>query len=156
MHYIICYCFCLLTCCRFIVGTCFALDFKFKIRARAQFLTPSITYTVNLVFKFYNERNLTRQPNILLKYKVRGQTKTSSFSYLAVKRDDDWWMVELCHFTSQGTIADFEIIFEDNHPYIVVDGIEFLPVEELEKVIDHFIYICLNYIWSINQLTLET
>ncbi|KAJ9538349.1 hypothetical protein OSB04_031082 [Centaurea solstitialis] len=100
----------------------------FKVHGRARFLSPGITYTVNIVFKFIDEEcNSTKPVYVGLKYKLDEKT-TSSISYLADGREDGWMMVELYQFTSEGTNFDLEIRFEDSE----FEGIEFRPQEKVE------------------------
>lgn len=88
---------------------------------------------MNFVFKFKNGKE-SKEPYIALKYKLEGETKTS-IVYLADERKDEWLMAELYQFTSDETIVDLEIIFEANKEWLVVEGIEFQPLEEVSRQI---------------------
>ncbi|XP_071737348.1 uncharacterized protein [Rutidosis leptorrhynchoides] len=114
---------------RFLVG--YALTSKFKSHVKAQFLSPHITYTVNFVIKPVF-RSKSKHAMIRMMYKFGRENRTFSL-FVADKREDDWWMLELFQFTSQGTTADFEIIFVVSNPAIVVEGIEFQPVEIVDN-----------------------
>ncbi|PWA48688.1 protein kinase-like domain-containing protein [Artemisia annua] len=92
----------------------------FKTHVKTQLLSPSITYTVNLVY--YNSSS-HKQVYVDLKYRLRGEA-TTSIVYLANRRDDDQlYMAELYQFTSDGSIVDLEIIFENSGTRNVVEGI---------------------------------
>ncbi|KAJ0859256.1 putative protein kinase RLK-Pelle-CrRLK1L-1 family [Helianthus annuus] len=117
---------------RFAVGTYlyFYADKDVKItHVRTQFLSPGITYTVNLVFKFTYTEDKARCEPIYLKYKLEGETE-SSISHLACDRDDGWWMCELYQLTCDQRIVHLPILFEGfNHSNsIQVEGIEFKPL----------------------------
>ncbi|GKD69373.1 kinase-like domain, phloem protein 2-like protein [Tanacetum coccineum] len=79
----------------------------FKTHVTTQFLSPFIKYTVNLVLMdIYS--NL-KQKYVNLKYKLQGETRTSTV-YLANRRlDDSYYVAELYQFTSDGRIIDLEI-----------------------------------------------
>ncbi|PWA93805.1 protein kinase-like domain, Phloem protein 2-like protein [Artemisia annua] len=102
----------------------------FKTHVKAQFLSPSITYTVNLV---YNSPSSDKQVYVDLKYRLRGEA-TTSVVYLANRRQDDWlYMAELFQFTSDGSIVDLEFFFENSGTNIDgVEGIMFQPLEIVE------------------------
>ncbi|GJZ42058.1 hypothetical protein Tco_0588944 [Tanacetum coccineum] len=98
----------------------------FITHVKTHFLSPLITYTVNLVFDIssYGE-----QAYVDLKYRLKGETPTSTV-YLANKRKDDrLYMAELYQFTSEGSIVDLEIMFDDCETNIGVEGILFQPLE---------------------------
>ncbi|KAK1417783.1 hypothetical protein QVD17_26917 [Tagetes erecta] len=124
---------------RFVVGPYQYENGRVKTHVKTQFLTPLITYAVNLVFKFRRIVNKTGCPELVrLKYKLQGETE-SSIAYLADERKDGWWMCELYQFTSQDhRTIDLEIIFDGFHGYhyfgnaIEVEGIEFRPLEKVE------------------------
>nr|XP_043628063.1 uncharacterized protein LOC122599568 [Erigeron canadensis] len=108
---------------RFPAGNYSKYNGRFKACVKTEFLTPLMTYTVNLVFKYTNE--------VWFDYKLDGET-CSHTSHLAYKREDDLMRVELYHFTSDGTTVDLEIIFEHISGYILVEAIEFHPLENEE------------------------
>ncbi|KAJ0859260.1 putative protein kinase RLK-Pelle-CrRLK1L-1 family [Helianthus annuus] len=125
---------------RFAVGTClyFPCDGILKTHVKSQFLSPGITYTVNIVFKFENPKVRKGYELISLRYKLQGETE-SSISHLAYEREDGWWMCELYHFTCDRRTVDLQILFEDflTSPYsysIKVEGIEFQPLEKVEHI----------------------
>ncbi|KAM0070308.1 putative protein kinase RLK-Pelle-CrRLK1L-1 family [Helianthus debilis subsp. tardiflorus] len=118
---------------------------KWEADVKTQFLSPGITYTVNLVFKFYSERERRCEP-ISLKYRLQGERfepislkyrlqgeRESSISYIAYEREEGWWACELYQFTTDHRTVDLQILFEgfDNryYSYILVEGIEFQPLE---------------------------
>ncbi|KAL8209955.1 hypothetical protein R6Q57_006687 [Mikania cordata] len=103
-----------------------------KTRVIARYLSPGITYTVNLVFKFVQPEKAVEHTS--LKYKLEGVAKSST-SYSPYKREDGWWMCELYQFTSNHTTIDLHILFKGFDRDIQVEGIEFQPleIEEDEK-----------------------
>ncbi|PWA86251.1 protein kinase-like domain, Phloem protein 2-like protein [Artemisia annua] len=102
----------------------------FKTRVKTQLLSPAITYTVNLVLHC---SSYCDQAYVDLKYRLSGESTTSTV-YLANERREDWlYTAELYQFTSDGSIVDLEIIFENSGTNIVgVEGIMFQPLEIVE------------------------
>ena len=97
---------------RFAKGSFIAYMGRFNTHARTRFLSPGITYTVNLVFKFLDvEKNSIKPRLISLEYKLEGEAK-SYISYLAYGREDGWMMAELFQFTNIMRPADLEIQFK--------------------------------------------
>ncbi|KAK9075450.1 hypothetical protein SSX86_003773 [Deinandra increscens subsp. villosa] len=120
---------------RFVVGSYYIdsyneSEWSSKTRVKTQFLSPGVTYTVNLVFKFIFPSEVRFHDLLSLKYKLQGEAKTS-ISFIACERDDGWWMCELCQLTSDHRIVDLEILFE-GLGYILAEGIEFRPLEKVE------------------------
>ncbi|GKC65219.1 hypothetical protein Tco_1097817 [Tanacetum coccineum] len=102
----------------------------FKTHVKTQLLSPSITYTVNLVFKGSNDR----YGYVGLKYRLSGEPTTSTV-YLGNRREEPYmYMAELYQFTSDGNTVDLEIDFDDNHGTTIdgVEGILFQPLEIVE------------------------
>ncbi|KAM0070254.1 putative phloem protein [Helianthus debilis subsp. tardiflorus] len=111
---------------------------ELKTRVRTQFLSPQITYTVNLVFKIADEdkENIPKHYLIRLSYRLKGDAK-ASVSYLADKREDGCYMLELYQFTSDQRSVDLEITFYDHWYHLKVEGIEFRPLEKVgHKVLE--------------------
>ncbi|KAM0070294.1 putative protein kinase RLK-Pelle-CrRLK1L-1 family [Helianthus debilis subsp. tardiflorus] len=114
-----------------------------KTQVRSQFLSPGITYTVNLVFNFEKEDNMEEDfkgcQDISLKYRLQGE-RESSISYLAYQIEDRRWACELYQFTTDHRTVDLQILFEGfNRRYdscINVQGIEFQPLENVEHIDD--------------------
>ncbi|PWA85445.1 protein kinase-like domain, Phloem protein 2-like protein [Artemisia annua] len=101
----------------------------FNVHIRTQFLTPSIRYTVNLVF--CKDGLFKEQKYVGLKYKLEGETKTS-IAYLATTTKDNCsFIAELYQFTSSGRTFDLEIVFEDHKDDLEVEGILFQPLEKV-------------------------
>lgn len=117
--------------CRFVVG-CYEPPHsrKYKTHIRSQFLSPQITYAVNFIFKCIYRQETKQLIRIAIKYRLEGETKTS-IVYLADEREDEWLMAELYQFTSDGTTVDLEIIIDHDNDPIVVEGIEFQPLERV-------------------------
>ncbi|KAI3690155.1 hypothetical protein L2E82_48130 [Cichorium intybus] len=113
---------------RFAVEYCATFCSKFKTNVRTQFLSPHITYKVNLVFSLGD----TKKDNEYLgfTYILTGETEPW-VSYYAAIREDGWLIAELFHFTSESRNVDLEIRFECLNA-IAVEGIEFQPLERLE------------------------
>ncbi|PWA43313.1 protein kinase-like domain, Phloem protein 2-like protein [Artemisia annua] len=102
----------------------------FKVHIRTQFLTPSIRYTVNLVFCTDNSNK--KQKYVALRYKLEGETETS-IVYLATETQDGYsFIAELYQFTSNGRTFDLEIVFEDHTDNLEVEGILFQPLGKVE------------------------
>ncbi|MFS7928226.1 putative protein kinase RLK-Pelle-CrRLK1L-1 family [Helianthus anomalus] len=124
---------------RFAVGTFayYSKDEIWKADVETQFLSPGITYTVNLVFKFQGEREYKGCEDISLKYRLQGE-RESSISYLAYEREDGWWACELFQFTCDYRTVDLQIMFEEfgMSSIISVEGIEFQPLENVEHIDD--------------------
>ncbi|KAJ0628960.1 putative protein kinase RLK-Pelle-CrRLK1L-1 family [Helianthus annuus] len=123
---------------RFAVGTYHWFGGVLRTHAKTQFLSPGITYAVNLVFKYYREGKRRCEP-IFLKYRLQGE-RESSISYIAYEREDGWWACELYQFTTDHITVDLQILFEgfDNSAYfkVEVEGIEFQPLENEEHIDD--------------------
>ena len=101
----------------------------FKTHVKTQFLSPSVIYTVNLVYNCFSDG---KQVYVDLKYRLRGEA-TTSVVYLANQRQGDWLhMAKLYQFTSDGSIVDLEIDFENSGNNI--DGVESILFQPLEKV----------------------
>ncbi|GKB94056.1 zinc finger, CCHC-type containing protein [Tanacetum coccineum] len=99
----------------------------FETHMKSQLLSPSITYTVNLVFHASSYHD---QAYVDHKYKLSGETTTSTVYLANPRKDDDFFMAELYQFTSDGSIVDLEIIFENFAANIDgVEGIMFQPLE---------------------------
>ncbi|XP_023742341.1 uncharacterized protein LOC111890454 [Lactuca sativa] len=112
---------------RLIVNDNIPLCWKFKTHVRTQFLSPHIMYTIHLVFNL----EYRSSDYLGLGYILAGETKSST-SYFADKREDGLLMAELYHFTSDKRNVDLEITFECQNP-LIVEGIEFQPMERVEK-----------------------
>ncbi|GJY58081.1 hypothetical protein Tco_0457973 [Tanacetum coccineum] len=100
----------------------------FKTHLKTELLSPLITYTVNLVFRGY----YPIEECIDFKYRLKGETTTSTVN-LANRRIADYFdIAELCQFNSDGSIVDIEIDFEAHGTNILVEGISFDPLEKVE------------------------
>ncbi|KAM0070297.1 putative protein kinase RLK-Pelle-CrRLK1L-1 family [Helianthus debilis subsp. tardiflorus] len=121
---------------RFTAGT-YEYFFKnevWKADVKTQFLSPGITYTVNLVFTFRHPVIEGRCSCIGLNYRLKGETE-NSISHLAYVRDDGWWMCELYQLTTDHTTVDLQILFHSSSffsPLMEIEGIEFRPLEKVE------------------------
>nr|GEV20255.1 protein kinase-like domain, phloem protein 2-like protein [Tanacetum cinerariifolium] len=104
----------------------------FETHVKTQFLSPSITYTVNLVFFAFS---ISKRHHVDLTYRLRGETTTSTV-YIANRREvDGLYMAELCQFTSHGSIVECDIIFDNHASNLQVEGILFQPLEKVEDPI---------------------
>ncbi|KAF5774366.1 putative protein kinase RLK-Pelle-CrRLK1L-1 family [Helianthus annuus] len=105
---------------------------RLKTHVRSQFLSPGITYTVNLVFKFEYPKD---EPTIFLGHILQGQ-RESSISYLAYRREDGRWACELYQFTTDHRTVHLQILFKGYHLYGVIqlEGMEFQPLENVENI----------------------
>lgn len=122
----------------------------FKTHVRAQFLSPLVTYTVNLVFKFSQRDNtLSKVRFTSLVYKLKHERWIqSSLSYLAHERDDGWMMIELYQFTSDANTIDLTIHFEGwgymNYGPILIEGIEFRPLAKVRFMTNSGLFVYNN------------
>ncbi|GJY80314.1 kinase-like domain, phloem protein 2-like protein [Tanacetum coccineum] len=121
---------------RFVAGCYKAHMMKFKIRVVTPlFLSPDVTYGVNLVFK-YSEIEQMKPESFHVMYKLLGETEIWMVN-IGDLREDGWLVAELYHFTNEGekSILDLEIIFEDCglSGYFYIEGIEFQPVRRVEQ-----------------------
>ena len=99
----------------------------FKAHARAQFLSPGITYTVNLVFKLEDVRRYK-----YLRYTLAGESRFST-SFILHEREDGWIMTApLCHFICNKEIDDLDITFHCRYP-VLVEGIEIQSVDKVSR-----------------------
>ncbi|KAK9050765.1 hypothetical protein SSX86_030265 [Deinandra increscens subsp. villosa] len=108
-----------------------------KTRVEAQFLSPGITYTVNLVFKYMLPMKKARKDHqyIKLDYSLNDRYYENNLAYFACERKDGWWMCELCHFTSDQRKVGFSFQFhkhDDDEEFIEAEGIEFWPLEKVD------------------------
>nr|XP_043627142.1 uncharacterized protein LOC122598584 [Erigeron canadensis] len=115
----------------FPLGSYPSSDCRFKACVKTQFLSPLMTYRVSLVFQFEATDDYMAKGCILLKYKLAGD-KYSQLSHAAYDEENGWWKVELYHFINEGTTVDLEIIFDGSRGSVIVEGIEFLPLETVE------------------------
>ncbi|KAK9077815.1 hypothetical protein SSX86_006153 [Deinandra increscens subsp. villosa] len=114
--------------CRFAVGCYEPSGAKFKTHVKTQFLSPEITYTVNLVFK----RKMSNEQYIGLSYKLEGE-EDRSYLFVLDKREDGWLTAELYQFTSDQTTIDLEIKFYTKWcPNLLIESMEFRPLEKVE------------------------
>ncbi|GJY57850.1 kinase-like domain, phloem protein 2-like protein [Tanacetum coccineum] len=112
---------------RFPGGQCYKYEYKFKARVRGQYLTPQISYTLNLVLR-YEYGFMHYNP---LRYKIDGEDETKVFIiYPTYMREDGWFIVPLYHFTSQHKTADLQFEFDDPSTRLLVSDFEFQPSEE--------------------------
>ncbi|PWA90839.1 protein kinase-like domain, Phloem protein 2-like protein [Artemisia annua] len=116
---------------RFPGGQCYEYGRDgFKAHVRAEYLTPHISYTVNLAFRYKREYEVNSYNH--LRYKIDGEDETKVFIiYPSIHvREDGWFIVPLYHFTSQHKTADLHFEFECCEKELLVAGIEFQPFEE--------------------------
>lgn len=95
---------------------------------KTQLLSPSTTYTVKLVFYsyLYSKKEFGK-----LKYRLRGETTTSTVKLANQRSEYRFYTVELFQFTSDGSIVDLEITFDDHGINLEVEGILFQPLEKV-------------------------
>ncbi|KAK1422303.1 hypothetical protein QVD17_25322 [Tagetes erecta] len=109
---------------------------SFKTRVKTQFLSPLVTYTVNLVFRCNNKlkEKATRQQYIAITYELK-EEKYISRVHLTNKREHGWMVAALHKFTSNQSIVDLEIIFKSINPptELEIEGIEFEPVDNISR-----------------------
>nr|XP_043630678.1 putative F-box protein PP2-B8 [Erigeron canadensis] len=112
---------------RFAIGSYKPNVKEFRAHVKTEFLSPQITYTVNLVLK-----NMDPDEGYIgLEYKLAGG-RSKCYSFLSDERDDGWLSVELFQFTSENKKFDLKILFYIKHcRNIIVEGIEFRPLEKV-------------------------
>ncbi|KAD7477675.1 hypothetical protein E3N88_00811 [Mikania micrantha] len=119
---------------RFVTGNCLMFRWEFKTHIQTQFLSPKTVYTVNLVFKIKKDTLSIWSSYGEPTYVTIGADP--SFLYFADEREDGWLTAKLYKFTSEGRYVDLEIIFESIANYdssvLVVEGIEFQPLEKVD------------------------
>ncbi|GJZ70845.1 kinase-like domain, phloem protein 2-like protein, partial [Tanacetum coccineum] len=77
----------------------------FKTHVKTRLLSPSITYTINLVFYASSDY----QTYVDLKYRLRGETTTSTV-YLANRRDDDRFLMAEYQVSKDDKVENIETI----------------------------------------------
>ncbi|KAJ0638969.1 putative protein kinase RLK-Pelle-CrRLK1L-1 family [Helianthus annuus] len=120
-------------------------NLKIQACIKAQFLTPSVTYGVYLVFKFVEPSKISSKPKYVnLMYKKENETL---HAYFAIWRKDKWMMVELYRFLNNKDCGDFEVLLESfsrcycgNGP-IYIEGIEFRAINNV--IIENIIWFLL-------------
>ena len=109
-------------------GRCYQYKWDgFKARVRGEYLTPQISYTLNLVFRYRWEDQVNSYKP--LRYKIDGETKVFIIYPSTHMREDGWFIVPLYHFTTQHTTADLQFQFEGHSIRLLVAGFEFHPSE---------------------------
>ncbi|KAJ0613277.1 putative protein kinase RLK-Pelle-L-LEC family [Helianthus annuus] len=110
-------------------------NLKIQTQIKAQFLTPSITYGVYLVFKFGEPNQISgEQMYVNLMYKRKDET---FHAYFATWRDEKWLMIELYRFLNTEDAGDFEVFLESFSQYycrsraIYIEGIEFRAIDNV-------------------------
>ncbi|KAL4586752.1 hypothetical protein LXL04_011396 [Taraxacum kok-saghyz] len=92
----------------------------FKAHVRTLFLSPGVTYTVNLVFGLEGMRI---HPPEFIRYTFAGETKFST-SFITHEREDGWLMAgHLCHFICNKENVVLDITF-NCETEVQVEGIE--------------------------------
>ncbi|MFS7923083.1 putative protein kinase RLK-Pelle-CrRLK1L-1 family [Helianthus anomalus] len=113
---------------RFTAGCYEPRGAEFKTHVKTQFLSPKITYTVNLVFK----RKNSEEQYIGLEYKLEGE-KEKSYSFVSDKREGGWLSAELYQLSTDQGAVDLKIVFYTKHcDNLLIEGIEFQPLEKVD------------------------
>ncbi|KAJ9537575.1 hypothetical protein OSB04_030308 [Centaurea solstitialis] len=123
---------------RFAEGSYEVKENNLTAHVRARFLSPEITYAVNLVHNSNRTWGIQEEYNreAAFMHQLVGETE-SSISHIVIYRDG-WRTSELYQFTSDGTSFDLDIQFNFQKSYIfgnkklVVEGIEFRPLSYVE------------------------
>ncbi|MFS7956854.1 putative phloem protein [Helianthus anomalus] len=109
----------------------------FKVKVFTRFLTPHVTYTINIVFKI-NFQNYEVQKGIgtcvSCSYKLDDDSHYL-YSSNANMREDGWLVIPLYQFTSNQkthnfNITIFPLLLNWHSTQCSVEGIEFRPVED--------------------------
>lgn len=113
--------------CRFASGCYQTYGHRFEVHVRPQFLSPLVTYTVNLVFKCPN-KEFRKKQYIAIKYELEGEIKIS-IGYLA----DKWLIARLYQFTNDRTTVNLKFNFQNTYCCLEIEGIEFHPVKNVSE-----------------------
>lgn len=116
---------------RFPGGLCYEYRWdRFKACVRGEYLTPQISYTLNLVFRYRWQSSVNSYNP--LRYKIDGEDETKVFIIYPSThmREDGWFIVPLHQFTCQHKTADLQFEFESHATNLLVAGIEFQPSKE--------------------------
>ncbi|PWA62707.1 serine-threonine/tyrosine-protein kinase catalytic domain-containing protein [Artemisia annua] len=111
-------------------GRCYIYDMEFKACVRGQYLTPQISYTLNLVFRYKYESDVNSYNPLRYKIDLEDETKVFIIYPSTHMREDGWFIAPLYQFTSQHKIADMQFEFEYRAVTLLVAGMEFQPSKE--------------------------
>ncbi|GJX34030.1 phloem protein 2-like protein, partial [Tanacetum coccineum] len=81
------------------------------INIKTQFLSLGIVYGAYLVFRFCDPKTVSSEPYVKLEYSIASE---DLYSYVAVRRDDGWMMIELCRFGNHTKITEFKVDLEES------------------------------------------
>ena len=125
-----------------------SMKYPNNLVANPRFLSTNVTYSINLLYKYYNS---DKGEHVPLKYKL--QEETRYWTSCVARRRGEWLVTELYQFTSYQKEHDFsfEIVGrlhpdhfqahgDDKKCDLFLVGIEFLPVEHVSS---KYIFICL-------------
>ncbi|KAL4581145.1 hypothetical protein LXL04_017354 [Taraxacum kok-saghyz] len=111
--------------CRFELSNRRIFYIQFSVDIKTKFLSPNITYKVNIVFI----HGVKRWDNLSVQYKSPSETNYL-VSFVAHERRDGWLTAELYQFINVSGNIDLKIEFRCLNG-IDVEGIEFVPVEKV-------------------------
>ncbi|MFS7922437.1 putative phloem protein [Helianthus anomalus] len=102
-----------------------------RLKVKTQFLSPNVTYTINLVYKC--KHPLQHNLRIPFKYKLEEMSEYSK-SCVAHVGEHGWLRTELFHFTSTKKKHNFDIHFLSEMKgwksvHLFIEGVEFRPVD---------------------------
>ncbi|GJW15624.1 zinc finger MYM-type protein 1-like protein [Tanacetum coccineum] len=108
-------------------GRCYHYDDEFIACVRSQYVTPQISYTLNLVFLYELEWEVNSYNP--LRYKIEGEDEEKVFIIYPFTHmsEDGWLIVPIYQFTSQHKTADLQFEFQYRLTRLLVTGIERTP-----------------------------
>ncbi|XP_076894949.1 putative serine/threonine-protein kinase PBL7 [Bidens hawaiensis] len=112
----------------------------FKVKVFTRFLTPHVTYTINIVFKINFENSKIQNgigTCVSCSYKLDDDTDYL-YSSNANMREDRWLVIPLYQFTSNQkthhfNITIFPLLLNWNSTRCSIEGVEFRPVENVSS-----------------------
>lgn len=110
---------------------------RFRVEVNSQFLSPNVTYTIYIVFKYCGRSSPKYIP---FEYKLDEETHYSRSCIAYAKEDNGWLVTKLYQFTSHHGAQHFKIDFLSrnqvplDHAFgfeeeFAFEGIEFRPLE---------------------------
>uniref|UniRef100_A0A251VAQ2 Putative phloem protein 2-like protein n=1 Tax=Helianthus annuus TaxID=4232 RepID=A0A251VAQ2_HELAN len=117
--------------CRFQYKVDYLLFLGLRLKVKTQFLSPNVTYTINLVYKC--KHPLQHNLRIPFKYKLEEMSEYSK-SCVAHVGEHGWLKTELFQFTSTKKKHNFDIHFLSEMKgwksvHLSIEGVEFRPVD---------------------------
>ncbi|KAI3756225.1 hypothetical protein L1987_56043 [Smallanthus sonchifolius] len=123
--------------CKFPYYVCNVYRNHFRVEVNSRFLSPHVTYTIYIVFKYCDRSSPKYIP---FEYKLDEETHYSRSCIACVNEDDGWMVTKLYQFASHEGPQIFSIDFLSRHQIpldhefgfedeFAFEGIEFRPLE---------------------------